>query len=242
MSHQPSPVRTFGALNKSDCKLFPYCNRWFGGALPTSRSLAAVTTGEPVYREESLPGAVLVRVASSHIRIGTVQFFSAQNDIEGLRLLIDHVITRHYPEVQGSDNPTLALLDKVMQRQAELIASWQMVGFIHGVMNTDNMLLSGETIDYGPCAFMDTYNPETVFSSIDHGGRYAYQNQPGIAQVPDSSISLKKLTLFCYKLHFPEGINLFHHLPKIYSHFFIMFERLFVSLWNPFKFLPWSVS
>jgi len=149
--------------------------------IATSRSLAAVTTGEPVFREESLPGAVLVRVASSHIRIGTVQFFSAQNDVEGLRLLIDHVITRHYPEVQEADNPTLALLDKVMQRQAELIASWQMVGFIHGVMNTDNMLLSGETIDYGPCAFMDTYDPETVFSSIDHGGRYAYQNQPGIA-------------------------------------------------------------
>ena len=149
--------------------------------IATSRSLAAVTTGEPVFREESLPGAVLVRVASSHIRIGTVQFFSAQNDVEGLRLLIDHVITRHYPEVQEADNPTLALLDKVMQRQAELIASWQMVGFIHGVMNTDDMLLSGETIDYGPCAFMDTYDPETVFSSIDHGGRYAYQNQPGIA-------------------------------------------------------------
>ena len=153
--------------------------------IPTSRSLAAVTTGEPVYREETLPGAVLARVAKSHIRIGTFQFFAAKDDKEALGLLVDHVLKRHYPnavEASASLNTrALRLLDEVMQAQAKLVASWQMIGFIHGVMNTDNVLLSGETIDYGPCAFMDTYNPETVFSSIDHGGRYAYRNQPGIA-------------------------------------------------------------
>ncbi|MBO6557312.1 MAG: YdiU family protein [Pseudomonadales bacterium] len=151
----------------------------------TSRALAAVTTGEPVYREESLPGAVIARVASSHIRIGTVQFFASRQDNEALGLLVDHTLQRHYPGRHNADmtdsEKALALLDEVMRAQAELVASWQMVGFVHGVMNTDNMLLSGETIDYGPCAFMDTYNPEAVFSSIDHGGRYAYRNQPGIA-------------------------------------------------------------
>ncbi|MBL6689527.1 MAG: YdiU family protein [Pseudomonadales bacterium] len=153
--------------------------------IATSRALAAVTTGESVYREETLPGAVIARIASSHIRIGTVQFFASREDHEALRLLVDHTLARHYPgsyESSMSDgDKALALLDQVMQAQAKLVASWQMVGFIHGVMNTDNMLLSGETIDYGPCAFMDTYNPETVFSSIDHGGRYAFRNQPGIA-------------------------------------------------------------
>ena len=149
--------------------------------VPTSRSLAAVTTGDPVYRETALPGAVLARVARSHIRIGTTQFFAARQDVEALKVLVEHVIARHYPEAAENPNPALAMLDKVMQAQANLVANWQMLGFIHGVMNTDNMLLSGETIDYGPCAFMDTYDPETVFSSIDHGGRYAYRNQPGIA-------------------------------------------------------------
>ena len=149
--------------------------------VPSSRALAAVTTGDPVYREESLPGAVLARVAKSHIRIGTTQFFAAREDKEALRLLVDHVIDRHYPEIEDADNKPLALLDRVMQAQAHLVVRWQMLGFIHGVMNTDNMLLSGETIDYGPCAFMDNYDPETVFSSIDQGGRYAYRNQPGIA-------------------------------------------------------------
>lgn len=149
--------------------------------VPTSRSLAAVTTGEPVYREETLPGAVLARVASSHIRIGTVQLLAAREDTEGLQLLVEHVIERHYPDLKDSENPALALLDRVLQQQASLVAKWQMLGFIHGVMNTDNMLLSGETIDYGPCAFMDTYDPATVYSSIDHGGRYAFRNQPGIA-------------------------------------------------------------
>ena len=153
--------------------------------VPTSRSLAAVTTGEPVYREETLPGAVLARVAKSHIRIGTFQFFASKEDKEALGLLVNHVLERHYPTAveagASSNSKALMLLDEVMQAQAKLVASWQMIGFIHGVMNTDNVLLSGETIDYGPCAFMDTYNPDTVFSSIDHGGRYAYRNQPGIA-------------------------------------------------------------
>ncbi len=149
--------------------------------ISTSRTLAAVTTGEPVYREQKLAGGVLARVASSHIRIGTLQFLASVNDIDGLLLLVDHVITRHYPEQTGSNSPALALLEQVIRSQASLVASWQGVGFIHGVMNTDNMLLSGETIDYGPCAFMDTYDSAAVYSSIDHDGRYAYRNQPTIA-------------------------------------------------------------
>ena len=149
--------------------------------VPTTRALAAVTTGEQVAREEFLPGAVLARVASSHIRIGTFQFFAAGQKFDLLQLLLDHVIARHYPEAAASENPTLALLEAVVSRQAQLVANWQLLGFIHGVMNTDNMLLCGETIDYGPCAFMDDFHPDRVFSSIDHGGRYAYRNQPGIA-------------------------------------------------------------
>jgi uncharacterized protein YdiU (UPF0061 family) len=149
--------------------------------VPTSRALAAATSGEKVMRDGRVPGAVLVRVAQSHIRIGTVQFFSSKQDTEALKILTDHVIQRHYPEAAESGNPVRAMLDGVIARQASLIAQWQSLGFIHGVMNTDNMLLSGETIDYGPCAFMDDFDPATVFSSIDHGGRYAYQNQPHIA-------------------------------------------------------------
>ncbi len=149
--------------------------------IPTTRSLAAVTTGDRVFRDSALPGGVLARVASSHIRFGTFQFFASRQDNEGLQLLVDHSLERHYPESADSDNRALALLQHVVARQAALVARWQLVGFIHGVMNTDNMLISGETIDYGPCAFMDDFNAETVFSSIDHGGRYAYQNQPGIA-------------------------------------------------------------
>jgi uncharacterized protein YdiU (UPF0061 family) len=149
--------------------------------IPTTRSLAAVVTGEMVARETLLPGAVLTRVAASHIRIGTFQYFAARGDTEGLRLLADHVIARHYPDAAATDRPYGALLDHVVQRQANLIAAWMLVGFIHGVMNTDNMSVAGETIDYGPCAFMDHYDPATVFSSIDHHGRYAYANQPHIA-------------------------------------------------------------
>ena len=150
--------------------------------IPTTRSLAAVATGETVWRETALPGAVLTRVASSHIRVGTFQFFAAQRDVEAIRQLADHVISRHYPEAALAPNRYRALLDLVISRQAELIAQWMLVGFIHGVMNTDNMSIAGETIDYGPCAFMDNYHPATVYSSIDTGGRYTYANQPRIAQ------------------------------------------------------------
>ncbi|MFN8991098.1 MAG: protein adenylyltransferase SelO, partial [Betaproteobacteria bacterium] len=150
--------------------------------IPTTRALAAVLTGEPVFRDDALPGAVLTRVAASHVRVGTFQYFAARGDTEGLRALADWVIARHYPEAAQADNPALALLAAVCERQAALVARWMMVGFVHGVMNTDNTTISGETIDYGPCAFMDAYHPETVFSSIDHQGRYAFANQPGIAQ------------------------------------------------------------
>ena len=150
--------------------------------IPTTRSLAVVTTGEPVYREEVLPGAILTRVAASHLRVGTFQYASALNDTAALQTLADYTIQRHYPELAQAENPYLALLYAVMDKQAALLAQWMHVGFIHGVMNTDNMTISGETIDYGPCAFMDTYDPSTVFSSIDRQGRYAYANQPPIAQ------------------------------------------------------------
>ena len=149
--------------------------------IPTTRSLAVVTTGEPVVRETVLPGAVLTRVASSHIRVGTFQFFAVRGDVEALRLLADHVIARHYPDAAAHDQPFRALFEQVVARQAELVAKWLLVGFIHGVMNTDNTSIAGETIDYGPCAFLDAYHPETVFSSIDQQGRYAYGNQPRIA-------------------------------------------------------------
>jgi uncharacterized protein YdiU (UPF0061 family) len=150
--------------------------------IPTTRALAAVVTGEPVYRETALPGAVLTRVAASHIRVGTFQLFAARGEQAKVQRLADYVIDRHYPELKDHANPYLGLLERVCDRQAALIASWMHVGFIHGVMNTDNMAISGETIDYGPCAFMDHYDPATVFSSIDSRGRYAYANQPNIAQ------------------------------------------------------------
>jgi uncharacterized protein YdiU (UPF0061 family) len=150
--------------------------------IPTTRALMAAGTGEKVYRETVLPGAVLTRVASSHIRVGTFQFFAVRRDLDSLRALIDHVIARHYPQLADAVNPALDLLDAVMEAQAGLVARWMQVGFIHGVMNTDNTSVSGETIDYGPCAFMDAYDPATVFSSIDEYGRYAYANQPAIAQ------------------------------------------------------------
>jgi len=150
--------------------------------IPTTRALMAATTGERVYRDAVLPGAVLTRVAASHIRVGTFQFFAVRKDFEALRLLVAHVIARHYPELEGAENPSLALLDAVLEAQGALVARWVQVGFIHGVMNTDNSSVSGETIDYGPCAFMDAYDPETVFSSIDTHGRYAFANQAPIAQ------------------------------------------------------------
>ncbi|MCH7631640.1 MAG: YdiU family protein [Planctomycetes bacterium] len=150
--------------------------------VPTTRALAAVTTGEPVYREQMipLPGAVLTRVAASHIRVGTFQFFAARGGGDKVRELADYCIARHYPETADAENPYLAFFAAVADAQAKLVARWMNIGFIHGVMNTDNMTISGETIDYGPCAFMDFYEPGTVFSSIDRQGRYAYVNQPAI--------------------------------------------------------------
>jgi serine/tyrosine/threonine adenylyltransferase len=149
--------------------------------IPTTRSLAAVTTGESVQRETMLPGAILTRVAASHVRVGTFEYFAARGDIAGTKILADYVIDRHYPQCAHESSPYLALLGQVVARQAALIAGWMNVGFIHGVMNTDNMAVSGETIDFGPCAFMDTFDPATVFSSIDEQGRYAYANQPNAA-------------------------------------------------------------
>jgi uncharacterized protein YdiU (UPF0061 family) len=149
--------------------------------IPTTRSLAVVSTGETVVRETGLPGAILTRVAASHIRVGTFQYVAKWCTVEELRILADYTITRHYPNVEADENRYLSLLQEMIKRQAALIAKWQLVGFIHGVMNTDNMAISGETIDYGPCAFMDVYDPATVFSSIDRQGRYAYGNQPYIA-------------------------------------------------------------
>jgi uncharacterized protein YdiU (UPF0061 family) len=150
--------------------------------IPTTRALAVAATGETVRREVALPGAVLTRVAASHLRVGTFQYFLARGEIDRLRQLAEYTIARHDPALAGTPERHLALLRAVAQRQAALIAQWMNVGFIHGVMNTDNMTISGETIDYGPCAFMEAYDPQTVFSSIDHGGRYAYGNQPHIAR------------------------------------------------------------
>ena len=149
--------------------------------IPTTRALAVVATGRPVHRETTLPGAVLTRVASSHLRVGSFQYAASTGDFALLRRLADYAIARHYPDVAAAEQPYLALFEAVATAQAELVARWMTVGFIHGVMNTDNMTISGETIDYGPCAFMEAFDPITVFSSIDHGGRYAYGNQPAIA-------------------------------------------------------------
>jgi len=151
-----------------------------GLGIPTTRALATVASGEPVHREGIEPGAVLVRVAASHVRVGTFEYFARRGDWDAVRTLADYVIRRHYPECLDAEHPYQALLETVANRQAELIARWLLVGFIHGVMNTDNMAISGETIDYGPCAFMDRFNPRQVYSSIDHYGRYAYDQQPRI--------------------------------------------------------------
>lgn len=151
-----------------------------GLGIPTTRALAMVATGEPIQRERVEPGAILTRVAASHIRVGTFQYFYGGKRPEAIRTLADYVIARLAPEAAEAPNPHRALLDTVIRRQADLIADWMLVGFIHGVMNTDNTSISGETIDYGPCAFIDTYHPSTVYSSIDHAGRYAYDQQPGI--------------------------------------------------------------
>lgn len=148
--------------------------------IPTTRSLAVVTTGESIVREKELPGAILTRVASSHLRFGTFQFAAKWGTVDNLQALADYALERHFSHIEKNEKKYLSFLQEVIKRHAKLIAKWQLIGFIHGVMNTDNMTISGETIDYGPCAFMDIYDPETVFSSIDVQGRYAYQNQPGI--------------------------------------------------------------
>lgn len=149
--------------------------------VPTTRSLAAVLTGEPVYRETALPGAVLARVAASHLRVGTFEYFGRRGQVEELATLTNYALARHYPEREGTDLAQFALLEAVIEAQALLVAKWMNLGFVHGVMNTDNCTISGETIDYGPCAFLDAYDPDRTFSSIDAGGRYAYTNQPRIA-------------------------------------------------------------
>jgi uncharacterized protein YdiU (UPF0061 family) len=150
--------------------------------IPTTRSLAVVSTGEDVIREQMLPGAILTRVASSHIRVGTFQYIAATQNADDLKTLFNYTIDRHYPEIKDSKTKALDLLNLLMKKQCELVINWMRVGFIHGVMNTDNMTVSGETIDYGPCAFMDQYHPQTVFSSIDQNGRYSYNNQPRITK------------------------------------------------------------
>ncbi|MDB5478792.1 MAG: hypothetical protein JWM96_1287 [Alphaproteobacteria bacterium] len=153
-----------------------------GLGIPTTRSLAVTASGETIWREAPLPGAILTRIAASHIRVGTFEYAAGRMGPEGVRSLADYTLQRHYPELAGADQPYLALLQAVIDRQAALIAKWLLLGFVHGVMNTDNVAVSGETIDYGPCAFMDAYDPSTVFSSIDRQGRYAYARQPDIAQ------------------------------------------------------------
>jgi uncharacterized protein YdiU (UPF0061 family) len=150
--------------------------------IPTTRSLAVVKTGEDVQRDKALHGAVLTRVASSHIRVGTFQYIAARQKEDELKILLDYTVNRHYPDIENSNNKALELLNQLIEKQCDLVVNWMRVGFIHGVMNTDNMTISGETIDYGPCAFMDNYDPKTVFSSIDQTGRYAYCNQPVITK------------------------------------------------------------
>lgn len=164
--------------------------------IPTTRSLAVATTGEPVFREEALLGAVLTRVAASHLRVGTMEWAAARGDRDALEALARYSLDRHYPQLAGAAHAPLALFEAILDRQATLVASWQCVGFVHGVMNTDNMALSGETIDYGPCAFMDAYDPATVFSSIDQHGRYAYGNQPRIVQWNLTRLAEAMLSLF----------------------------------------------
>ena len=195
--------------------------------IPTTRSLAVATTGERVFRDGVLEGAVLTRVAASHIRVGTMQWAAAHNDQEAVRALADYTRGRHYPELAEAvepdttaGRPYLALFEAILEGQARLIARWQLVGFIHGVMNTDNMALSGETIDYGPCAFMDAYDPATVFSSIDHGGRYAYGNQPPIAQWNLARLAEAMLPLFD-----PDDDRAVERATAVLERFPALFER-----------------
>lgn len=204
--------------------------------IPTTRSLAVVATGEEILREESLPGAVLTRIAASHLRVGTFEYASAMGDRSVLETLTRYTLRRHYPELADGENPAQALLGGVLERQASLVARWMGVGFVHGVMNTDNTALSGETIDYGPCAFLDTYDPATVFSSIDHAGRYAFGNQPGIihwnlARLAEALLPLidadqeKAVSLAMEVLgRFPE-MFLFHHAAVLRGKFGLLSEE-----------------
>ena len=175
--------------------------------IPTTRTLAAVATGETVYREDALPGAVLTRVAASHIRVGTFEFFAARGEREGLITLADYAIARHDPDLADAPDKYEQLLARIVERQARLVAQWMLIGFIHGVMNTDNMAISGETIDYGPCAFMEAYHPSTVFSFIDKQGRYAYANQPSIAQWNLARLAECLMLIFDHEAEAPERAN-----------------------------------
>ncbi|ASN06403.1 protein adenylyltransferase SelO [Virgibacillus necropolis] len=190
--------------------------------IPTNRSLSVVTTGEPVIRETELPGAILTRVAASHLRIGTFEYAARWGTEEELRILADYAIDRHFPDIEDNEDRYLALFEELIKRQAELIAKWQLVGFIHGVMNTDNMTISGETIDYGPCAFMNEYDPATVFSSIDVQGRYAYQNQPAIGQWNLARFAESLLPLFHEKQD---------HAVELAQEVLSKFEELYHSHW-----------
>jgi len=203
--------------------------------IPTTRALAAVLTGEPVFREEVLPGAVITRVASSHLRVGSFEFFAAREDAGSLQRLVDYALARHYPESAGAERPALALLQAVSERQAALVAQWMAVGFVHGVMNTDNCSIAGETIDYGPCAFMEAYDPTTVFSSIDRHGRYAYANQPPIAQW-----NLARLAEALLPLIDPDQARAIERATEVLSGFPLAFARAWqarlgakLGLWGP---------
>ena len=202
--------------------------------IPTTRSLAVVATGEPVFRETTLHGAILTRIAASHLRVGTVEWAAATGEIENLRALVDYTLQRHYPALTNVEQPYVALLKAVMERQAALMARWQHVGFVHGVMNTDNMALSGETIDYGPCAFMDAYHPATVFSSIDYHGRYAYANQPKIAHWNISRLASAMLPL----LHTDEeeavavANSVLQTFPEIFRAHWLVGQRAKLGLFN----------
>ena len=200
--------------------------------IPSTRALAAVLTGEPVYRETVLPGAVLTRVAASHIRVGTFEYFAERNDREALDQLVAYVLQRHYPELFTEPNPALALLEAVAERQASLIARWMHVGFIHGVMNTDNSSISGETIDFGPCAFMDEYNPGTVFSAIDRQGRYAYANQPAIAQWNLARLAETLLPLIDAEKErsIELATEVIHRMPGLYERHWLAGMRLKLGL------------
>ncbi len=202
--------------------------------IPTTRALAAVTTGEQVMRTEPLPGGVFTRVAASHIRIGTFQYFAARQETEHIQKLADYTIERHYPHLKEAENPYLEMFAAICDTQASLVAQWVLMGFIHGVMNTDNMTVSGETIDYGPCAFMDDYNPATVFSSIDRHGRYAYQNQPSIAQWNLARLAEAILPLFGKdtEKNISHATEILENFPDIYTQYWLAGMRKKLGLYT----------